>query len=230
MTETIKKFWGDDEHKEENPQDFINSIEIIFLQKTNVTDTQKLWVFHLYLKAGSVAKQWWNALPVTSNDTWEHLLLAFKARWPDKTPTVKTMEEKQAELKRTKIMEEDIRKRVKIRGVEEFAHVVWADKIKKLATAIPDTNGLLIGNIWRLMPKTLQKVTGLGHTDWASFCRAVHTATLTQIDEAKEEEREAQNLWDDMKRLQELCNTSTRDIMNTFQWLTMGPRFPTLQT
>jgi hypothetical protein len=42
ITETIMKFWGDNEHDEENPQDFINSIEILFLQKTNVTNTQKL--------------------------------------------------------------------------------------------------------------------------------------------------------------------------------------------
>ena len=80
---------------------------------------------------------------------------------------------------------------MKNNGVEEFAHVIWADKIDRLAVAIPDTNGLLIGNVWKTMPKVLQKVTGLGHNNWMTFCKVIHTATLSQINEVKEEEREA---------------------------------------
>lgn len=235
MTEAIKRFWGDDEHDDEVPEDFVNAIEILFLQKPNTPDAQKLRAFELHLRSGSVAKQWWSALPSTNKDTWEHLLLAFKARWPDKTATVKTVEEKQAALERTKITEEEIGTRVKVLGVEEFAHVVWADKIEKLAAAIPDTNGLLIGSIRKAMPKVLQKVTGSGHTDWVSFCGAIRTATLAQIEEAKEEEKEAQNLREQVRKLQELRNTSTRDITNALQRLTVNtptpvPRFPTLRT
>jgi hypothetical protein len=32
------------------------------------------------------------------------------------------------------------------------------------------------------------------HTNWTVFCKSIRTATLTQIDEAKEEEKEARNL------------------------------------
>jgi hypothetical protein len=65
------------------------------------------------------------------------------------------------------------RTRVKVKGVEEFTHVVWADKVEQLAAAIPDTNGLLIGAIQKAMPKVLQKVTRTGHTEWVSFCKAI---------------------------------------------------------
>ena len=105
MTEAIKRFWGDDEHDDEVPEDFVNAIKILFLQKPNTPDAQKLRAFELHLRSGSVAKQWWTALPSTNKDTWEHLLLAFKARWPEKMPTVKTVEEKQAALERTKLTE-----------------------------------------------------------------------------------------------------------------------------
>jgi hypothetical protein len=235
MTESIKRFWGDDEHNDKVPEDFVNAIEILFLQKPNTPDAQKLRAFELHLRSGSAAKQWWNALSPTDKDTWEHLLLVFKARWPDKTPTVKTVEEKQAALERTKITEEEVGTRVKVLGVEEFAHVVWADKIEKLAAAIPDTNGLLIGSTRKAMPKVLQKVTGSGHTNWTSFCSAVRAATLAQIEEAKEEEKEARNLREQVRKLEELRNTSTRDITNAFQRLTVNtptpiPRFPTLRT
>ncbi|KAF8238552.1 hypothetical protein L208DRAFT_1490320, partial [Tricholoma matsutake] len=86
-------------------------------------DAKKLWVFKLHLRSGSIAKQWWTALISTDKDMWEHLLLAFKARWPEKMPTVKTVEEKQATLERTKIMEE-VSTQIKVLGIKEFAHVV----------------------------------------------------------------------------------------------------------
>ena len=236
MTETSTRlFWGDDEREDEHPQDFLNSIERLFIQKSNATDAQRLRAFQLYLKSGSVAKQWWNDLPTSDKDTWEHLVQAFEKRWPDKATTVKTVEEKQAALERTKITEEEVGKRVKNNGVEEFAHVVWADKIERLAAAIPDTNGLLIGNVRKTMPKVLQKVTGLGHTDWTTFCKAIRTATLSQIDEAKEEEREARHIREELKKLQGLRNTSTRDLTSAFQRLNVGtstnpaPRFPILR-
>jgi hypothetical protein len=106
--ESIKRFWGDDEHNDEVPEDFVNAIEILFLQKPNTPDAQKLRAFELHLRSGSATKQWWNTLSPTDKDMWEHLLLVFKARWPDKTPTVKTVEEKQAALERTKITEEEV--------------------------------------------------------------------------------------------------------------------------
>ena len=111
MTKTSTRlFWGDDEHEDEYPQDFLNSIEQLFIQKSNATDAQRLWVFQLYLKSGSVAKQWWNDLPTSNKDTWEYLIQVFEKRWLDKATTVKTVEEKQAALKRTKIMEEEVGK------------------------------------------------------------------------------------------------------------------------
>ncbi|KAF8218831.1 hypothetical protein L208DRAFT_1039146, partial [Tricholoma matsutake] len=121
-----------------------------------------------------------------------------------------------------------------VKGVEEFMHVVWADKVECLAAAIPDINGLLIGTVRKKMPRILQKVTGSGHTDWAMFCKAVRTATLSQIDEAQEEEREAQHVRKELKKLQDACSATTRDLTSSFQRFTIGtpspmPRFPTLQ-
>jgi hypothetical protein len=234
MTDGMKLFWGDDEHEDENPQNFINGIERQFSLKTNITDAQKLRTFELNLEAGAVANQWWDGLASADKDTWEHLVRSFATKWPSKAPTVKTVEEKQAALERTTITEEEVGKRVKTKGVEEFAHVVWADKVERLAAAIPDTNGLLIGAVRKTMPKILQKVTGSGHTDWASFCKAVRTATLSQIDEAREEEREARHVREELKKLQDARNTTTRDLTNSFQRFAIGtpsptPRFPILR-
>jgi hypothetical protein len=72
----------------------------------------------------------------------------------------------------------------------------------------------------------LQKVTGTGHTDWTAFCKAVCTATLTQIDEAKEEEKEARDLREQVRKLQELRDTSTRNVTNALQRLTVNTPTP----
>ena len=157
------------------------------LNKTNATNAQKLENFRLNLKSNTTAKQWFNNLPAKDNDTWDHLVCTFKKQWPSKTPTVKIVEEKQAALEQTRISEEEVGKQVMTNGVEELAHVVWADKVKQLATAIPDANGLLINTGCKSMPKALQKVTGSGHTTWSLFCSAIRTATVTQIAKAKED-------------------------------------------
>jgi hypothetical protein len=235
MPETTAPFWGDDEHPAENPQDFLKSMQRWGLNKSNATDEQKLENFELNLKSGAAAEQWWDNLPAHDNDTWPHLVQAFRKQWPSKPPTVKTVEEKQAALEQTRISEEEVGKRVKTNGVDELAHVVWADKIERLAAAIPDTNGLLISTVRKSMPRVLQKVTGAGHTTWTSFCSAVRTATLTQINEAKEEEKQTRDLQEKVRKLEEQRNTSARDVTNAFQRLTVNtapptPRFPTLRT
>ncbi|KAF8224250.1 hypothetical protein L208DRAFT_1157379, partial [Tricholoma matsutake] len=171
--ENVKPFWGNDEHPEESPQDFLKAMQCWGLNKTNAMDTQKLENFGLNLKSNAAAEQWFNNLPTTNIDTWDHLVSAFKRKWLSKAPTVKTVKEKQVALEQTMISEEEVGKQVVTNRVEELAHIVWADKIERLAAAIPDANGLLVNSICRSMPKVLQKVTGSGHTTWASFCNAV---------------------------------------------------------
>ena len=104
------------------------------------------------------------------------------------------MEEKQATLEQTRISEEEVGKWVMMNREEELVHVVWADKIKWLAAAIPDANGLLINTVHRSMLNVLQKITGSRHATWASFCSAIHMATVMQIAKVQEEEKEAWEL------------------------------------
>ena len=76
--ETTAPFWGDDEHKTENPQDFLKSMQRWGLNKSNATNAQKLENFELNLKSGAAAEQWWDNLSPGNKDTWDHLVLAFK--------------------------------------------------------------------------------------------------------------------------------------------------------
>jgi hypothetical protein len=226
MLENVNPFWGDNEHLEESPQDFLKAMQCWGLNKTNGTDTQKLENFRLNLKSNATAEQWFENLLTKDRDTWDHLVRAFNKQWPNKVATIKTVEEKQMALEQTRISKEEVGKRIMMNGMEELLHIVWADKIEWLAAAIPDTNGLLISAICRSMPKVLFKVTGSGHMNWAMFCMAIHMATLTQIIGAKQEEEEAHDLKEQVRKLQELCEMSAQDITNALQWLTMSTPSP----
>jgi hypothetical protein len=130
------------------------------LNKTNATDTQKLENFGLNLKSNAAAEQWFENLLTEDRDTWDHPIQAFNRQWLNKVPTVKTVEEKQMVLEQTRISKEEVGKRIMMNGMEELAHIIWADKIEWLAPTIPDTNGLLISAVCRSMPKVLLKVQG----------------------------------------------------------------------
>ena len=182
-------FWGDGEHEGENPQDFINGLELSFMQKTTpFTPGEMVKVFSLKLKAGSMAKEWFMGLQNTEKDTWVHLQTAFEARWPEKVTTAKTRDEKAAALDQTRLEVGRLGIREKVDGVEEFSHIVWADKVERLANAIPDPSGLLIVPTRHNLPRVLKKLVGSKHITWTAFCNAIRGISGTELIEAMEDD------------------------------------------
>ncbi|PPQ96509.1 hypothetical protein CVT26_010445 [Gymnopilus dilepis] len=199
-----KLFWGDGELEGENPQDFFNSVELTFFARPGITEAEKLRSFELRLKSGRAAKTWWNALAAEKKDTWEHLREAFEEKWPEKVITEKTKEEQHAALAAAVLREEDLGKRVRKDGVEEFSHVVWADKVQRLASALTDSSGLLIPMVRKSMPRSLKRLVGTQHTDWSSFCAAVRAVSITELEERLEVEKEARAIQATIARLERL--------------------------
>jgi hypothetical protein len=178
-------FYGDDRDGE-NPQDFLNKVERGFSGKT-LLEKDKVHALKLWIKAGSEAKEWWNGLdPTTETDSWAHLVLAFEKRWPEKVATKKTTAEKQALLMAEVLKESEVGVRVQGDGVDELGHVRWANRVKALAKAIPDTNGLLVGAVRANLPAVLKEHIGGTFTDWDSFTDAVCKVSLADIADSKE--------------------------------------------
>jgi len=103
------------------------------------------------------------------------------------------MAEKQTELEGEKIMEAELGTKVKVNGVEVYAHVAWANKVERLAKAIPDTNNLLVIGYRRQLPPTLKALVKSSHDTWLSFCNAVHT--IQPLDIKEEKERQEKQAW-----------------------------------
>lgn len=78
--EDIVPFWGNDEHDDEDLHDFLNTIKQMFIMKATITDAQQLQAFKLHLKSGATVEQWWEELPPSKKDNWDHFCQVFKVR------------------------------------------------------------------------------------------------------------------------------------------------------
>ncbi|KAK7008034.1 hypothetical protein R3P38DRAFT_1624993 [Favolaschia claudopus] len=49
----------------------------------------------------------------------------------------------------------------------------WATKLGDLAAAIPDTHGLMIRQVWSLLPREIRVQVSPDHASWETFCLAL---------------------------------------------------------
>ena len=226
MTDVLRTtavFWGDGEQEGENPQDFMNGLELSFMQKTTISEADKIKTFKLKLKAGSAAKEWFTNLPETDKATWAQLQVAFEKKWPERTAPTKTREEKQTELKQAVLREDQLGRKEKVNGVDEWSHIAWADRVQRLAEALPDALGLLVAETRDNLPAVMRRLVSAEHSTWASFCDAVRKVSLTALREAIEFEARLVTK-EDLKRVQ--FNAPSKDLTRMMQSMSLGPRAP----
>ena len=178
--------------EDQDPQDFMNKLERIILMKTGFTEPDKVRFLELSLKAKSPAAAWFITLKKADKTTFTALRDAFELCWPVKAITEKTTAEKQALLDEAILKTSDLGKRVaaSVGAEEELSHIVWADKVERLAGDIPDTNNLLVASTRKKLPKPITKLIGLKPMTWKVLADTVRDITLEELMEKVEEERE----------------------------------------
>ena len=119
-------FYGDG-REGENPQNFLHAFrrEMHSLATTNDKDIAQAFVD--YLGASSQADLWFDDLTQATQESWAWLETAFVARWPRITQAKRSEQEIERELLSTLFNEKELGKKVKIRGVDVWSHVAWAD-------------------------------------------------------------------------------------------------------
>lgn len=78
-SEIVIPFQGDREN--ENPENFLRAF---FREMGDSTDDLKKAQFPYYLKADSVADDWFMDLPEDEKKNWAEIEIAFRKRWPRK--------------------------------------------------------------------------------------------------------------------------------------------------
>jgi hypothetical protein len=191
MTDTAPIFFTG-KPEDQDPQDFMNRIERTILMKSGLSEADKVRFFELSIKTKSLADAWLTTLTVANKASFKAIRAAFEVQWPAKPVTVKTTAEKQALLDETTLKPSDLGKRVaaSVGAEEELSHVVWADKVERLANDIPDTNNLLVASTRKKLPKPLLRLVGLKPMTWKQFTDAVREVSLEELMEKIEEERD----------------------------------------
>ena len=206
--------------EDQDPQDFMNKLERIILMKTGLTETDKVRFLELSLKAKSPAAAWFITLTKADKTTFTSARKAFELRWPVKAVTEKTTAEKQALLDETVLKLSDLGRRVaaSVGAEEELSHVVWADKVERLAGDIPDTNNLLVASTRKKLPKPLLKLVGLKPMTWKELADTVRSITLEELMEKVEEEREL------IRYALAVPNTPSKALGSAFQNINIAPQ------
>ena len=192
--------------------------------KTGLTEADKVRFLELSLKAKSPAAAWFLTLTKNNKATFASARDAFELRWPTKAITEKTTAEKQAMLDEAVLKITDLGKRVaaSVGAEEELSHVVWADKVERLAGDIPDTNNLLVASTRKKLPKPIIKLIGLKPMTWKELADAVRDISLEEIMEKVEEER-------DLGRyVPNVPNTPSKALGAAFQGINIAQQHRTL--
>ena len=153
------------------------------LATTNDKDIARAFVD--YLGASSQADLWFDDLTQTTQESWAWLETAFVARWPRITQAKRSEQEIERELLSTLLNEKELGEKVKIRGVDVWSHVAWADKVTIL---VNEANiALKTTHIWQVrdkLPDAIKDVVGSTHADWTTFMKAVRDVDLQHIRDA----------------------------------------------
>ena len=206
--------------EDQDPQDFMNRLERIILMKTGLSETEKVRFLELSLKAKSPAAIWFTTLTKANKASFGSARDAFEVRWPVKAITEKTTAEKQALLDETVLKMSDLGKRVaaSVGAEEELSHVMWADKVERLAGDIPDTNNLLVASTWKKLPKPLLKLIGLKPMTWKELADTVRDITLEELMEKVDEDREL------TRHTSVAPNTPSKALGSAFQNVNINPQ------
>ena len=183
-----------------DPRDFLKRVQR-YLMSSTWENAEKIDYFETWLKSGSAAKQWFKNPEPAKKTTWKDLCTAFKERWPERPIVQKTTAEKQAELEGERITEGELGTKVKVNGVEVYAHVAWANKVEKLANAILDNNNLLVVGCRRQLLPTLKALVSSSHDTWATFCKAVRAIRPLDIEEEKEKQGKQARIEGELQRV-----------------------------
>ncbi|KAG6809270.1 hypothetical protein H0H92_000924 [Tricholoma furcatifolium] len=194
----IQPFHGSIDQESENACDFINKLKRSFMSR-DYSDEDKVQYFEWSLKDGSPAMEWFSGLTAAQKTTWASLCTAFDDQWPAGRVSAKSQAEKQEELAEARIKEDELGLKTKVNSVEMYTHIAWADKVERLAKAIPDDNNLLVRATRDNMAPSLRTLIPHSNNTWQTFCTAVRNVSVAELKEKKTERASTEKMKDDLK-------------------------------
>jgi hypothetical protein len=127
MTSThIPMFYGDG-RVDENPYNFLKTIQTSFDNKPGITEEEKCERLYLHCKSDFDVEEWYDNLPPADKLSWAALSTAFRLCWPRRAKVQKTPEQKKAKLFTQKLDERTMLDKEEIGGTKVYRYIAWAD-------------------------------------------------------------------------------------------------------
>ncbi|KAH7904478.1 hypothetical protein BJ138DRAFT_1019114 [Hygrophoropsis aurantiaca] len=205
MQESITVFNGDGTDTV-SPQDFMRAYRRSMIAAGIVDDQERAENFEFYLRTGSVADQWYAALPAQTRHSWRSLAMEFDDRWEPRTAVKKTQQQLEEELTNLKLDSKDLGKVISVGGLDMYTHISWAHDVLRLAkeAGIENSNSL-IWIVRKGLPPIIKELIPATQASWVHFTRAIEDASIEKIKEGAEKERVKQEEADALKaRIQQL--------------------------
>ncbi|KAJ7721126.1 hypothetical protein B0H16DRAFT_1603280 [Mycena metata] len=183
---TLEPFNGDDSDVI-TPQDFMRR----FLREMgDKKDEVKVKQFKNYLLSGGEADVWYRDLNAVVRADWGQTEAAFELKWPPMIVVKKAQTEYETELADTVLLEKDLGKKETVLGREVWTHVVWVDKMQKLAAGAKVAGGTMyITHARRGLPDIIKDKIHSTFKDWAEFLTAVREVDIEHIRDGAEKLR-----------------------------------------
>ncbi|KAJ7602165.1 hypothetical protein DFH06DRAFT_1024187 [Mycena polygramma] len=186
---TLEPFNGDGTSDTITPQDFVRR----FLREMgDKTDAAKVKQFKNYLLSGGEADLWLSLDAATRAD-WDKTETAFETKWPETVVVQKAQTDYELELGETRLEEKDLGKKESVLGRDVWTHVIWADKMQKLAQGAKVVTGTTyIVHARRNLPNIIKDKIPSTFTDWKEFLTAVRDVDIEHIRDGAEKWRKEQ--------------------------------------
>ncbi|KAJ7677311.1 hypothetical protein B0H17DRAFT_1334320 [Mycena rosella] len=150
-------------------------------------DDFKVKQFKNYLLSGGEADLWYKALTVAERAGWNQTEAAFEMKWPETLVMQKAQTDYELELGETKLEEKELGRKETVLGREVWTHVIWADKMQKLAVGAKVSTGTTyIVHARRGLPNIIKEKIPSTFKNWAEFLTAVREVDIEHIRDGAE--------------------------------------------
>ena len=167
------------------PLDFLKARKAKF---KGLTDKERIESVLNHLATNSEAEVWYYALDAAKRKDWKFFEAAFEANWPREMVVTITLVEKRAKLMKERLEAKDVLKLTMVNGVERTGRGIWIGKVSRLSAQAKDTEGALIGVVYKNLPDILKKHMKPEYKDWDEFIKEAQDVKESDIRQSLKED------------------------------------------
>ncbi|KAG2739342.1 hypothetical protein P692DRAFT_20756633 [Suillus brevipes Sb2] len=179
----IPLFHGDYREKEE-PTLWFAQFQLSL--PDSYTEIQRIRRFKMQLAPGSMADQWFYDISLTCH-SFSQLQAEFLTRWPPPKPPQYSRAQQKERIMAQVLKEEDIGVWLAGEPTGNYGHVIWANKVMRIAMGMGDSTGSLVEYALEGIPNVLKDHMTCSYASWQEFLQDIESVPAIKLKRAKED-------------------------------------------